>query len=160
MHRPSPAGDCRARDRPDTPDGSYLQQWKWLFKAVVALWKARPKMTEAAFVQERARIEACCQRLLAEPVTQPGDVAVQNRLLKQWPHLLGCLDEPAAEPTNNRAERSLRGAVIARKLSCGNRTERGKRTWDSASLAATCQQNADDFIDWLAPQLSLAPHVG
>lgn len=152
---------AQARDRPDTPDGSYLQQWKWLFQAVTALWKARPKMAETAFAQERARIEAWCQRLLDEPVTQPGDVAVRNRLLKQRPHLLGCLDEPAAEPTNNRAERSLRPAVIARKLSCGNRTERGKRTWQIlASLAATCQQNADDFVDWLAPQLSLTPQAG
>jgi transposase len=148
---------ANARDRPDTKDGSYLQQWKWLFQAVTALWKARPMMAETAFALERARIETWCQRLLDEAVTQPGDVAVQNRLLKQWPHLLGCLDEPAAEPTNNRAERSLRPAVIARKLSCGNRTERGKRTWEIlASLAATCQQNADDFVDWLTPQLSLA----
>lgn len=152
---------AQARDRPDTPDGSYLQQWKWLFQAVTALWKARPNMAEAAFAPERARIETWCQRLLDEPVTQPGDVAIQNRLLKQWPHLLGCLDEPAAEPTNNRAERSLRGAVVARKLSCGNRTARGKRTWEIlTSLAATCRQNADDFIDWLAPQLSLATPAG
>jgi len=152
---------AQARDRPDTPERSYLQQWKWLFKTVTALWKARPKMAETAFALERARIEAWCQRLLDEPVTQPGDAAVQNRLLKQWPHLLGCLYEPAAEPTNNRAERSLRPAVIARKLSCGNRTVRGKRTWEIlASLAATCRQNADDFVDWLAPQLSLAPIAG
>jgi transposase len=150
-----------ARDRPDTPDGSYLQQWKWLFQAVLALWKARPKMPAEAFTAERARIDATVERLLRQPVTQPGDVAVQNRLLKQWAHLTGCLQQPLAEPTNNRAERSLRGAVIARKLSCGNRTERGKRTWEIlASLAATCRQNADDFLDWLTPQLSLAPHAG
>ena len=152
---------AQARDRPDTPEGSYLQQWKRLFQAVTALWKARPTMAETVFAVERARIEAWCARLLAQAVTQPGDAAVQNRLLKQGPHLLGCLYEPAAEPTNNRAERSLRPAVIARKLSCGNRTERGKRTWELlVSLAATCRQNADDFVDWLAPQLSLAPHAG
>jgi hypothetical protein len=33
--------------------------------------------------------------------------------------------EPAAEPTDNRAERDLRRAVIDRKLSCGNNTARG-----------------------------------
>jgi len=152
---------AQARDRPDTPEKSYLQQWKWLFQAVTALWKARPTMAETAFALERVRIEVWCKRLLDQSVTQPGDIAVQNRLLKQWPHLLGCLYEPAAEPTNNRAERSLRPAVITRKLSCGNRTQRGKRTWEIlASLAATCRQNADDFVDWLAPQLSLAPNAG
>ncbi len=150
-----------ARDRPDTEDDSYLQQWKLLFKTVTALWKARAAMPDRAFTEERTRIEAWCQRLLDQSVTQPGDVAVQNRLLKQQPHLLGCLHDPAAEPTNNRAERSLRPAVIARKLSCGNRTLRGRRTWEIlASLAASCQQNSDDFVDWLAPRLSLNPHAG
>lgn len=149
-----------ARDRPDTLDDSYLQQWKWLFKAVIALWKARPTMPEEAFAAERARLEATVERLLHQPVVQSGDLAVQNRLLKQWAHLTGCLHEPLAEPTNNRAERSLRPAVIARKLSCGNRTERGRRTWEIlASLAATCQQNADDFVDWIAPKLLLLAPV-
>jgi transposase len=148
---------AHARDRPDTDDDSYLRQWKLLFKAVTALWKARPEMSQVGFAQEHARIEATVARLLNQSVTQAGDAAVQNRLLKQWPHLLGCLEQPAAEPTNNRAERSLRPAVIARKLSCGNRTERGRRTWEIlASLAATGQQNADDFVDWLAHKLSLA----
>ena len=152
---------AKARDRPDTEDESYLQQWKRLFKAVTALWKARLAMSAEAFLEERARIEATVECLLNQSVTQPGDVAVQNRLLKQWPHLLGCLHEPKAEPTNNRAERSLRPAVIARKLSCGNRTKNGRRTWEIlASLAATCQQNATDLVDWLAPRLSLEPHAG
>lgn len=152
---------AQARDRPDTEDASYLQQWKLLFKAVTALWKARPAMSEEAFAEERARMEATVDRLLNQSVTQAGDIAVQNRLLKQWPHLLGCLEEPAAEPTNNRAERSLRPAVIARKLSCGNRTERGRRTWEVlASLAATCDQNADDLLNWLAPKLTLAMQPG
>ena len=149
-----------ARARPDTPEGGYLQQWKLVFKAVNALWKARPAMPAEAFAAERSRIEAAVERLLNQPVVQPGDVAIQNRLRKQWPHLLGCLYEPAAEPTNNRAERALRPAVIARKLSCGNRTERGRRTWEIlASLAATCEQQAADFIDWLAAKLPLATQV-
>lgn len=152
---------AHARDRPDTEDVSYLQQWKLVFKAVTALWKSRSAMSEEAFVQEHTRIEQAVDRLLHQSVSQTGDVAVQNRLLKQRPHLLGCLEEPAAEPTNNRAERSLRPAVIVRKASCGNRTERGRRTWEIlASLAATRQQNADEFVDWLAPRLSLATQAG
>ena len=44
---------------------------------------------------------------------------LQNEL--GWHHdrgnLLRFLDDPSIEPTNNRAERALRGAVIARKVS-------------------------------------------
>lgn len=152
---------AQARDRSDTPDKSYLDQWKRLFDVVFALYKARAVMSPDAFVAERARVEAWCDRLVEQNVTQPGDVAVQNRLAKQWAHLLGCLHEPAAEPTNNRAERSLRPAVIARKLSCGNKTEAGKRCWEIlASLAATAQQKSEDFVDKLTHALPLAPQAG
>ena len=52
------------------------------------------------------------------------------------------------EPTNNLAERQLRPAVIARKLSGGNRTARGASTHAVlASLAATCRQRGERFTD-------------
>jgi hypothetical protein len=35
------------------------------------------------------------------------------------------LHDPTIEPTNNRAERTLRPAVIARQLSHGSKNERG-----------------------------------
>lgn len=152
---------AKARDQPHTPDPSYLDRWKVFFKTVSILYGLRPLLSDEDFAAKRAHLENTCKRLLDEPRTQPGDVAVQKRLLKQWPHLLGCLYEPAAEPTNNRAERALRPAVIARKVSCGNRTPRGKRTWEIlASLGATCAQNAIDFVDYLVPHLPLAPHAG
>jgi transposase len=76
---------------------------------------------------------------------------------KQQPHLLGCLYEPMAEPTNNRAERALRPSVIARKLSCGNKIESGKETFEILkSLAVTCAQRSHEFVTFLASHLSLA----
>jgi rRNA maturation protein Nop10 len=152
---------AEARKRPDTPDPGYLDRWKWLFKAVNVLWKARPAMAPEAFARERARLTTICDQLLNRPVSQAGDVSVQNRLLKQWAHLLTCLDNPAVEPTNNRAERALRPAVIARKISCGNRTDRGRHCWEIlVSLAVTCQQRGLHFIDELAARLPLAAKAG
>jgi transposase len=152
---------AKARERPDTKDRSYLDHWRGLFKTVGYLYGLRGILTPEDFAAKRAHVEQTCRELLNQVVTQPGDVAVQKRLLKHWPHLLGCLYEPAAEPTNNRAERQLRPAVIARKLSCGNKTQRGKRTWQAlASLAATCQQTARDFLDFLVARLPLAPQLG
>jgi transposase len=148
----------QARDRPDTKDPRYLDQWRLFFKAVLGIAHARSQMEEADFIERRQHLEAWCDRLFEQPCEQAGDVAVRNRLAKRREHLLGCLYEPAAEPTNNRAERALRPAVIARKLSCGNKTIRGKRTFEIlASLAATCQQRGADFLSYLAPQLSITP---
>ncbi|MCB0847184.1 MAG: transposase, partial [Bacteroidetes bacterium] len=51
------------------------------------------------------------------------------------------------DPTNNLAERQLRPAVIARKISCGNRTPKGANTWKIiASIATTADQLKQDFI--------------
>ena len=96
-----------------------------------------------------------------EIVSQPGDVAVRNRLGKQRNHLVGCLYESSAEPTNNRAERALRPAVIARKVSCGNKTERGRDCWEIlSSIGATCQQQMVDFVEYLSSQIPLTATAG
>lgn len=51
------------------------------------------------------------------------------------------LDDPRVEPTNNRAERTLRSRVVARKVSHCSRNERGANTYAILkSLAATATQ--------------------
>jgi hypothetical protein len=147
----------KARDRPDTTDPSHLNEWKLLFTMVNALWKHRATLGEEEFARQRGYLEAWLDRLLGAVRAQPGDVAIQQRIGKRRGVVLGCLDDPAAEPTNNRAERSLRDpGVIARKVSCGNKTERGKIAWERVtSLAVTCQQRGHDFVPWLAACLPL-----
>jgi hypothetical protein len=80
--------------------------------------------------------------LLSEERVQSGELAIQERIGKRRVVVLGCLDDSAAEPTNNRAERSLRDVGgIAGKIPCGNKTESGKTAWERlTSLAVTCQQ--------------------
>jgi transposase len=86
--------------------------------------------------------------LCSAPITLKG---LRNRLAKQRDHLFTFLDHDAVDATNNLAERQLRPAVIARKVSCGNKTPKGARTWQIlASLAATCTQRATSFIDAMA----------
>lgn len=152
---------AKARDRPDTTDPRYLDQWKLLFTMVCTLWRHRPTLGEQEFARQRGHLEAWLDRLLVEPRTQSGDIAIQERIGKRRGVVLGCLDDPAAEPTNNRAERSLRDpGVIARKISCGNKTERGKSVWERlTSLAATCQQRGHDFASWLASCLPVAATI-
>jgi hypothetical protein len=83
-------------------------------------------------------------------------VAVPERLGKQRGSLFGCLDGPQAEPTNNRSERSLRPAVIARKVSCGNKTESGKRSFEVlASLTPTLVQRGHDVVSYRKTYLPL-----
>lgn len=134
----------------------YLDEWQQFLGRVMALWKARPQLPPEEFDSRRVALEQECDELLAWELRWPGDKRVRNRLASQRQHLLTCLDDPRVEPTNNRAERALRPAVIARKISCGNRTVLGKHTWEIlASLAATCHQRAQSLVEFLTPRLAL-----
>jgi transposase len=50
-----------------------------------------------------------------------------RNLPKIWPALWTFADHTGVEPTNNHAERALRGAVIYRKLSLGSQSDGGER---------------------------------
>jgi transposase len=52
---------------------------------------------------------------------------IARNLLKIWPALWTFADRPGVQPTNNHAERALRGAVIYRKLSLGTQSQHGER---------------------------------
>jgi transposase len=128
-------------------DPSYLDQWKLFFQTVIGFWRARPNLSEEEFAVRRGHWEAWLDRLWAAERTQSGDVAIQNRIGKRRESILVCLYDPAAEPTNNRAERDLRPAGIARKVSCGNKTTAGKRSFEVLrSVASSCWKGGHDVV--------------
>jgi transposase len=142
---------AEARKRPDTADCGYLDQWRLFFLAVIGIWRGRLGMSAEEFAERCRHLEAWLDRLLATPRTQPADVAIQNRIGKRRGSILTCLYEPAAEPTNNRAERDLRPAVIARKMSCGNKTGAGRRSFEVLrSVATSCWKRGHDAVSFIA----------
>ena len=73
-----------------------------------------------------------------------------NNLLKIWPALWTFVTVEGVEPTNNPAERALRGPVIHRKLSHGTRSDDGERFAERAlSAAATCRQQGRSLFEYL-----------
>ena len=63
-----------------------------------------------------------------------------RNLLKIWPALWTFAKHRAVQPTNNHAERALRGAVIYRKLSLGSQSTDGeRRTERLLSAHTTCR---------------------
>jgi transposase len=63
-----------------------------------------------------------------------------RNLLKIWPALWTFANHASVQPTNNHAERALRGAVIYRKLSLGSQSEAGeKRIARLLSAHTTCR---------------------
>jgi hypothetical protein len=59
------------------------------------------------------------------------------------------------EPTNNHAERGLRGAVIYRKLSLGSQSEQGERTIERLlSASVTCRLRKQSLYGYLTQALT------
>jgi transposase len=73
-----------------------------------------------------------------------------NNLLKRWPALSTCSHSEGVQPTNNHAERGLRGAVVYRKLSRGSHSDRGERTIERLpSASVTCRLRNQPLIAYL-----------
>ena len=73
-----------------------------------------------------------------------------NNLLKVWPALWTFVTVEGVEPTNNPAERALRGPVIHRKLSHGSTSKNGERFAERAqSAAATCRLQGRSLFAYL-----------
>lgn len=78
-----------------------------------------------------------------------------RNLLKRWPALWTFTLVDGVEPTNNHAERGLRGAVIYRKLSLGSQSERGERTIERLlSASITCRLQGRSLFAYLADVLT------
>jgi transposase len=81
-----------------------------------------------------------------------------NNLLKIWPALWTFVTVEGVEPTNNAAERSLRGPVIHRKLSHGTRTRDGERFIERAlSASVTCRLQHRSLFTYLSELLAAYP---
>ena len=126
-----------------------------LLRTAMILCPLRVSSDPVAWALVLVGLQRRAQELLSQPRTEPAEQAVRTRLCKQQDHLFEFLKHDGVDPTNNRAERQLRPAVIARKVSCGNKTTKGARAFEIlASLAATARQRGCSFVTDLTAALS------
>ena len=98
---------------------------------------------------ERA-LRALCEEARRKSAKTRYHRGLARNLVKAWPALWAFLEHPGVEPTNNRAERGLRHAVIYRKLSQGSRCERGALATERLlSSAVTCRLQSRSLFAYL-----------
>jgi transposase len=99
------------------------------------------KPTIQGFASKRARNKHC-RGMARNPI-------------KAWPALWTFAAHPGVEPTNNHAERTLRGAVIYRKLSLGSQSEDGERRIERLlSAHTTCRPQHRSLFVYLTDALT------
>lgn len=78
-----------------------------------------------------------------------------NKLLKIWPALWAFATVEGVQPTNNAAERALRGPVIHRKLSHGSHSQEGEHFIERAlSASLTCRLQGRSLFTYLTELIS------
>ena len=148
----------KARERKPEDQRTFFDELRHTLRAAITLGHLRGDLPPPEFGQRRHHLGLRAANLITPPRTDSDEERVANRLRKRSHCLFTFLDQAGVEATNNRTERALRPAVIARKLSCGNKTPRGSRTWEVlVSIAETCHQRGQDFVEQLRPCLLLQP---
>jgi transposase len=80
-------------------------------------------------------------------------------LLELWPALWNFTQTPGVDPTNNRAERALRFAVLLRKRSGGTRTDHGDRFIERLlTIRETCRLQRRNLHHYLLDTTTAALH--
>jgi hypothetical protein len=139
----------------------YLLQVQALWRTALWLKALQGSAPAERFAQCPNTLKARTHALLNTPRASASEEKVRRRLWKQRDHLFTFLERVEVPATNNLAERQLRPAVIARKISCGNKTPKVALAWAIlASLAATCRQTARSLVHVISSQILLQPVRG
>ncbi|MFQ5859509.1 MAG: IS66 family transposase [Anaerolineae bacterium] len=141
---------------------SFGNRLKGLLREAMDLWQAYhgAEAVDFAAAAERLRREVT-YHLRDRPLRDPDNWRLQNEL--GWHNdrgnLLRFLDDPSIEPTNNRAERALRPAVIARKVShCSKNTQGADAFAAFTSVLRTLARNGEHSLAQGLCQVFTAAH--
>lgn len=123
-------------------------------KRLFTIWHRyqESEITWAAMRWELVPVRTRLGRLLRKGAScgDPKSEAMCRNLLKLWPALLTFAFVPGVEPTNNRAERALRGAVLWRKGCFGNQSENGSRfTARIMTTVTTLRQQERNIVEFI-----------
>jgi len=124
-----------------------LDEVKKLFKAYHSRGKFRGR------AQHDAR-DAILKRVRRPPPRTQARTLAQ-RIKTHAEAYFRCLDDQRIEPTNNKAERALRHAVIDRRITQGTRGENGSRWLERFwSIRETCRQQDRPLFDYLVQAIT------
>jgi transposase len=114
-------------------------------------------MTRAEFHAFVDPIRGAVERLLDQGTRTPGIAGSCADILDHRAALWTFVDRSGIEPTNNHAERELRGLVLWRKITFGSRSARGTRfAANIKSVVQTCRKQGRDVFAYLTRAVQAA----
>jgi transposase len=143
----------RARD--------FGERLKTLLQEAIELWRAYHRGDVNNLVVQAQHVrDVLMHHLRDRCLIDPDNQRLLNSVGRQHDrgNVLRFLDDPRIEPTNNRAERALRPAVIARKVSQCSKTERGAHAYAAFSsvVRTLAKQGVDSPVEGLYSLFQIA----
>jgi len=103
----------------------FAKKLRRLLGDAIRLWRQKPDLPSEVFASRRQRLEDRLDELIATPWEDKQAKRLIKRLRRHRNDLFTFLDRPGVPFDNNLAERAIRPAVIIRKNSYANRSQRG-----------------------------------
>jgi len=137
-----------------SPDGARFGEW--LVRELQNLIHSVAEDKDHTILNPiQARLKRAC-KLYCDHDTEKIR-ALAREILYDWDAIVAFVTNHALPPTNNEAERALRIAVIARRLSFGTRTAEGSAAYAATlSVVETCRRRNLDPWSYIADTLARA----
>jgi hypothetical protein len=153
--------DETARDNPAFAAGMFYRRCKRIVKDMLRLKRRWDQLSDECYTRRACRLEDRLDQLLAQTQAtaakhndngngnvEPHTLRLAKRLRKHRKELTRFLWDRELDGTNNAAERALRPAVVARKISGGSRSKGGADAWAKlATLMRTAGQQGRNVLE-------------
>jgi transposase len=110
---------------PGTDWAAFAKKLRRLVGDGIRLWRRQDELASETYASRRRRIAMRLEELIETPWKDSQARRLIKRLRRHRNDLFTFLDQPGVPFENNHAERTIRPAVIIRKNSYGNHSDRG-----------------------------------
>jgi hypothetical protein len=142
---------------PAFASGAFFGKSKRLIKQMLRLKKKCTDPSEPGYVRRVHRLERRLDQLATAHYDEANAKRLARRMQKHQKELTAFLWDKDLEGTNNAAERAIRPAVIARKISGGSRSKNGAAAWATVnSLLRTARQQGKNLLGTVKAMLMAA----
>jgi hypothetical protein len=142
---------------PAFASGAFFTQCKRLIKQMLRLKSRWKKLGKRRYLAHVEKLEAKLRRLITPDYDEANTRRIVGRMRKHQKELTAFLREKDLDGTNNAAERAIRPAVVARKISGGSRSRNGAQAWATlASLLRTAGQQGKNLLETIKSMLIAA----
>lgn len=146
-----------AEKSPAFAAGSFFARSKRLIRQMLTLKSQWADLGDERYFARVRRLEKRLEELARADYDEPNARRIAKRMRRHQKELTAFLWDKDLDGTNNAAERAIRPAVVARKISGGSRSKNGARAWATlASLLRTANQQGKNLVGTVKSMLMAA----